>query len=533
MKKYKVLLLSAGLALLSSSCNSFLDTPPDRRPELENPTLEQLHELLTSAYCAISTEELTEHRTDNVADNGDRFQTSNELRENYYWEPSTGAWWGSSERLWSESFNAISAANLALERITEYGNKPEYNSAKGEALLCRAWNHFVMIGIFSHAYNGQTSSTDLGIPYFLEREKDVSTKYERLSVKECFDLMEKDIEAGLPLIDETKYKRGAELYHFNNKAAHAFAAQFYLYKEDWAKAKKHATLAIGENPSAQLRNLDLYSNLAQERKELTNLYNSIKEPANLMLQTSNTSWGRYDTWYEFAWRYANNRYINSTQTYGSRGPWGVELPKLQSLVLSRSSASDARFFIYKNDEYFKYDNVTARSGTPYIVSRPFTVERTLFVRAEANVMLGLYEEAARDLSFWYVRNGAKALTAENIAAFYALPEAEPGKNLSSEEEERRRYMLATFAKPLNPKFALSPGMQYNMMQAVLHARRIEGVQEGTRWDDIKRYGIEIEHPIFGGEVMKLAKDDPRRAIQLPSAIIAAGVQPNPREAGKP
>lgn len=532
MNRYKVLLLTAGLALLSTSCNSFLDTPPDKRPELDDPTTEQLHALLTSAYCEVSTEELTEGRTDNAMDNGGTYSAPSELRENYYWEPNTGTWWGSTQRLWSASFNAISAANFALELIEKNGNKPEYNSAKGEALLCRAWNHFVMLGIFSHAYNGQTSSTDLGIPYFTAAEKNVTTEYKRLSVKECFDLMEQDIEAGLPLIDETKYKTGTVMYHFNNKAAHAFAAQFYLYKEDWAKAKKHATLAIGENPSASLRDVARYAKTTNGAEELTNAYNSTAEPANLMLQTSNTNWGRYYVGYNYALRYANNRYINTTQTYASPGPWGSSLPSLEKLVVSYTSASDALFFIQKNHEYFVLANATAGTGQPYTVARPFTVDRTLFVRAEANVMLGLYEEAARDLSYWYVRNGARAVSADVIAAFYALPEV-TGRELTKDEKTRRDMLLSTYAKALNPKFALQPGMQYNMIQAVLHARRIDGVHEGTRWDDIKRYGIEIEHPIFEGEVMKLGKDDPRRAIQLPADIIAAGLQANPREAGKP
>lgn len=526
MNRYKVLLLSAGLALLGTSCNSFLDTPPDKRPELENPTIEQLHELLTSAYCEISTEELTEGRTDNAMDNGGVYSAPSELRENYYWEPNTGTWWGSTQRLWSASYNAISATNLVLELIEKNGNKPEFNSAKGEALICRAWNHFVLLGIFSYAYNGQTSSTDLGIPYFTASEKNVSTEYKRLSVKECFDLMEKDIEAGLPLINESKYKPGTKLFHFNNRAAHAFAAQFYLYKEEWAKAKKHATLAIGENPSASLRDLQRYQQTTNGAEELTNAYNSTAEPANLMLQTSNTMWGRYYAGLKNGLRYANNRYINTTQTYASRGPWGESLPNIQGSVVSYTSASDALFFIPKNNEYFVVDNATAGTGQPYCVARPFTVERTLFVRAEANVMLGLYDDAARDLSYWYVRNGGQALSSDAIARFYEIPDTE-------DMTEQRELMLATYAKPLNPKFALEPGMQYNMIQAVLHARRIDGVHEGTRWDDIKRYGIEIEHPIFEGEVMKLGKDDPRRAIQLPADIIAAGLEANPREAGKP
>lgn len=528
MKKYKVLLLSAGLAMTTASCNSFLDTPPDKRPEFTTPDPGALQTLLVSAYSAIATEELTEHRTDNVLDNG-LYEAPSELREAYYWQPNTGTWWGSAQRLWSETYNAIQSANLALEKVEEFGGGPEFNSVKGEALMCRAWNHFLLLNVFSHAYNGQTSSTDLGVPYYLKTEKRIDYKYERLSVKQCYDLMERDIEAALPLIDETAYKAGARRYHFNNRAALAFAAQFYLYKEDWAKAKKYATLAIGENPSASLRDLAAYARTTNGGQELTQAYNSVEEPANIMLQTSNTLWGRL---YKNR-RYANNNWINGSQTYGSSGPWGAALPAFQSLTLQYTESPDVLRFIEKNEETFVLDNVSAGTGQPYNVARPFTVERTLFVRAEANVMLGLYEEAARDLSYWYVRNRGTAAGADAIASFYDVPEALEGGSLTPNQQERRDLMLKTIAKPLNPKFNLQPGMQYNMIQAVLHARRIDGVHEGTRWDDIKRYGIEIHHPVLEGEDMVLTKDDPRRAIQIPESIIAAGMKPNPREAGKP
>ena len=67
-----------------------------------------------------------------------------------------------------------------------------------------------------------------------------------------------------------------------------------------------------------------------------------------------------------------------------------------------------------------------------------------------------------------------------------------------------------------------------MIQFILHMRRCQMMQEGGRWCDIKRWGIEIAHTREGMPDDLLLKDDPRRAFQLPSDVIDAGMPANPR-----
>lgn len=93
-------------------------------------------------------------------------------------------------------------------------------------------------------------------------EKIVSGKYERGTVAEVYEKINRDIEEGLPLIDDTKYKSTVIKYHFNQKAAYAFAARFNLYYGNYDKAAKYATKAIGDNPAKVLRNLTQYQSIA-------------------------------------------------------------------------------------------------------------------------------------------------------------------------------------------------------------------------------------------------------------------------------
>jgi hypothetical protein len=67
------------------------------------------------------------------------------------------------------------------------------------------------------------------------------------------------------------------------------------------------------------------------------------------------------------------------------------------------------------------------------------------------------------------------------------------------------------------------------IHCALHFRRIETLHDGLRWQDIKRYGIEIEHVQGKDPARKLVWNDDRRAIQLPQEVIVSGMTANPRE----
>lgn len=107
------------------------------------------------------------------------------------------------------------------------GNPSSLAPQRGEALICRAYGHFILANTFCEAYNYETASKKLGIPYAINPETEVSPDYIRGTLEETFSKIAADIQEGLPLIDDNLYS--VPKYHFNKKAANAFAARFYLY----------------------------------------------------------------------------------------------------------------------------------------------------------------------------------------------------------------------------------------------------------------------------------------------------------------
>lgn len=512
MKKTSIIGLAVlGIALGSSSCNDFLETLPDKRTELNS--ADKIKSLLVSAYPTLHRAGIIEHRTDNVQDNGQLYEDDNiTLRQNYRWEWHTDTDWDTSKGLWVACYDAIASANEALKTIEDMGTPQDLKAAKGEALLCRAWAHYLFVTTFAQAYNSQTSATDKGIPYFSKPEKSIRIDAKRLSVKESYERIEQDLKEGYPLISNNNYTQATQKYHFNERAAAAFMAEFYLAYERWDEAKKYADIALGSNVSAQLRNLESYDKFTNG-SEYTYAFINADEPANLMLQATRSLWGRWNT----NRRYAHANAIARSQTLRSIVPGGGALPVYDKLYYF--GTSEPMVFLPKMNEIFEITNVLARTGQPHVVAFPFTTDKTLLVRAEAETLLGQYDAAASDLSMWYQSKGGKAVSLQDITSFYQVPD---------NDADRAKIMLETICKPLNPRFAkaLEAGTQYNLIQAVLHAKRILYVHEGNRWDDIKRYGIEIKHELTDGSTLVLKAHDARKAIQIPADIITAGLEPN-------
>lgn len=482
-----------------SSCDGFLDTMPDQRTDVDSP--DKVRDLLLAAYPTLHPTLMFEYMSDNYDDNGDGYSNSNNLvEESYYWRDAIESDWDSPQEVWDANYKAIAAANQVLESIEELGDPESCSAYKGEALLCRAYGHFQLANTFCMAYNEQTAAGHLGIPYITSPEKEVGVVYDRGTLKEVYEKINADIEEALPLIEGAQFD--VPLYHFNTKAAYAFAARFNLfYGKDYDKVIRFATLAIGTDPTAVLRDLNGYDKFTTG-KEWTYGYINKDEPANLLLITNRSKAGR-----AFNKRYGITNAIMRSQLVWSKFPGDVQLTVYNTVFHSEYVS----YVVPKMEEIFEITNQVSQTGQPHVVVPAFTTDETLLCRAEAYILKKEYDAAATDLSYWYKKKGVAGHTADEIVEFYKKSSAE------------------TNAKPLNTGVSYDE-KQTNMLHAVLHARRVEGIHEGVRWLDIKRYGLSIKHLIYGGTPIVLEADDNRKAIQIPSQVLSApgNMTPNPR-----
>lgn len=484
------------LGLSFTACNKFLDELPDARTELD--TSEKIQELLARAYPDALYADFCETMSDNAGDKVNLAQSSIFNTQMYSWQTNNEySTWDTPPHYFYAAYGAIANANYALEAVENLGGGSELNYLKGEALVARAYAHF-MLGLFwCKPFNPATAATDLGLPYATKAERKVFEVYRRISVKDYYDAIEKDLTEGLPLIDNSKYSKPK--FHFTKEAAHAFASRFYLVKGDWDKVISHANEALGANPENKLRDVKGQRARTYAQQEL--LYASSDEPANALIVGASSLYAR---------NFAYNKYGLTLQK-------SVEVLGDNKHPLNGFRATWA-YSIYGNDdyrnfpkyqEYFKYTNVSAGNGYPYDMAVLISYDEVFLNRLEAYLMKGEKAKFLTDLVVFL-----KKKTMQNIPDSFVLSETDMNTIYQNKGTE------------FDPAYTLST-QQREWLQAVADVRRAAFVFEGLRWIDNKRLGMKVVH-VKGGQTMELTKDDPRRELQIPEDAISNGITANPR-----
>lgn len=525
MKKHIIISLSMLAAMAFAGCDNFLDHMPDNRTEID--TEEKVIALLTSAYPENTYIVLTEMSCDNEDDYIVSFKNTNRFYDQLYsWQDVTEDNNDSPEQLWNASYISIAAANQALQSIDELGGATNQSmrEARAEALLCRAYNHFILTNVFCLPYNSLTSTADPGIPYSLEPETTLKPDYQRGTVAEDYELIEADLLEALELVGDSNYK--VPKYHFNAKAAYAFAARFFLYYEKWEEAAYWATKCLGSEPKSMLRDWASMANLSYEPDVIWNEYIQTDCNSNLLLMAPYSMVGVVFGPYGACTRYSHGAYLSAHETYEANNIWGNADYRLK--VATYVGSLD-RKIQWKLPYKFEYTDPVAQIGYVHTVYPAFWADECLLNRAEAYVMMGEYDAAAADLTMWInnMTTATGSYSSSDFIKFY----------------QGLAYTDWTGSDPVyTPKKHLHPGFDIgaegerkeSMLQAVLAIRRIETIGQGLRWFDIKRYGIEVPRRRMNaaGGVLRvtdvLTKDDNRRALQLPLKVISAGLPANVR-----
>ncbi|GAO43928.1 RagB/SusD family nutrient uptake outer membrane protein [Flavihumibacter petaseus] len=480
----KILVYSLLLLVTGSGCSKFLEKSPDNRTELNTP--EKVSQLLGTAYPQANYMDFAESMSDNVGDKGVGVPDLTNVGS-FRFEDIIDNNQDSPEYYWNACYSAIAAANQALKTCLTASDPQNYISQKGEALVARAYNHFMLVTLFAKCYDPETAVSDPGVPYVTEPEDVVIKQYDRKTVAYVYEMIEKDLLEGLPLLDDKRYN--VPKYHFTRVAANAFASRFYLFKRDYEKVVTYSSQALGSgSPTTLLRpwNTDY---LAMTYQELFEVYARASTNANLLLVESSSTWARYYYRVRFALNNAKRDEVLAENVTG--GEW--------AFLYHLYSSGGENLLIPKINEYFVQSSINANIGLPYVMIPLFTAEEVLFNRAEANAWLGNTSASLVDLNAYAstrIRNysaAANNITATKIRNYYNTSNATVGT-----------------------------------VRTVLDFKRAEYLQEGMRWFDILRYQIPVQHRTAEGEVITLGSDDPRRLLQLPQSTSLSGLQPNPR-----
>ena len=530
---YKGSLMLASVAILAS-CSDQLDTLPDNRTTLDTP--KKIAGLLVTAYPDRTPTLFNEWMSDNTDYMGAQNSQGNRGGDQYFfWQEQTEGGNDSPEQVWMLYYEGVYKANEALAAIEDQGGPKNdiLRNSKGEALLIRAYDHFILANEFCRPYNGKTSTKDAGL-YYATGIADFSAAAEqsnRGTVADVYAKIAADIEAGIPLLNDT-YE--VPKYHFNKQAAYAFATRFYLYYEKWEKAKEYADKLLGSNPAATLRDYRALQAMPLSKSEqavkIAEAYCSASADCNLLVQTSVSNAGMALAPWLTSKRYTLTNYLSETELFQSNNIWGTSSNLIWKPFTVNSGESNFALLM-KLPREFEVRNTTTGSGYLRTLNVDFTMDEALLNRAEAEIMLGQNDAACADMTIWMKNffNTNVTLTPTSVQTYF--------KTVPYAYADAAK-MVPSFKKHISPRFTIDAegSVQESLLQCLLNFRRIETVHQGMRWMDIRRYNIEIPRRLIGanGKPSKnldwLEKDDPRQVVQIPQSIREAGVAGNPTKA---
>lgn len=568
MKLKNLIYIPAALAALGlGACSDFLDTPTDTRVDLVN--TDQVRMLMNSAYPSCTYAWPLELMSDNMEDNnapegqgnqGVHYNLSSYDRgdeEMFRWETCVSNTSSDSpSALWEGYYESIAVCNAVLDRLAQWEKEngsldATQKAIRGEARTLRAFDHFCLAQIFCEPYRGSRNREFLGIPYITKPEVTVKPHYDRGTLEETYRLIEEDLTEGLKEIDNGLY--AVPKYHFTTQAANAFAARFYLYTRRYQKALDHANAAFGGedvNPTEFMS--DIWKKLGDLYyiSDIGMYQNGFDKPSNFLLFPTYTTilrrfgsgcrygvvrdalnatiYGSSPAWSRFQWK----------KTSGKGGTFTMH-PCFNGICLNNGQSEYGTVCAANVDEQFEYTDKIAGIGYPHQTRREFYGEETLLTRAEAKLFLGDVKGALADIDIWEKarRECPSAVgyedefadfTLENIQAFYG---GDPGHGIC-------KTINIDLICPESDA-AVSTESIMAMLQCVQHLRRIETIHKGLRWFDIKRFGLEYDHKIGNNQgpdyhtMDHLSIEDPRKAVQIPAEVVAAGMAPNPRKSNVP
>lgn len=554
MKKLFLSYIAFGVSALSLvSCNDYLDKEPDLRTNINNE--ESIRQLLVSAYPTTNYGYICEMSTDNIVDNnapyydpsskrtvkynlnsavgkmGDQLFKFEDVREN------TGN--DSPYRVWETYYRAIAVCNHALEAISlqagtdnsKLSDKMQAN--KGEALVIRAYCHFILVNIFSQVYKDEEQSKkDIGVPYVTLPENEVSVDYDRGTVASVYANIEKDLVEGLGLLNDRYFQ--TPKWHFNINAAHAFAARFYLFKRDYDKVIEHANAVLGEDEALLPSMLMDYS--AFEKcvygNDFAVAWQTHESNNSLMLLSTVSTIFRY---FSGSTRYACNHEpmdeiaLRNAPT-GGRGIF----PTASVSGLFTNGSSEYGCITGKICERFEYTDKVAGIGYVHTIRREFTCGQLLLERAEAKLLKDVpdVDGCVKDLIAY--QNSQQTFDEAN-KKYFNMSTLTQAKILSfyrkSSASSVNCFSDWNFTQNVSPDFIVSDDL-VPYMNCINDFRRWETWMEGNRFFDIKRWGMSFTRT-WGpnAEKIEIVPNDVRLALEVPQEVIVAGLEPS-RSAAK-
>lgn len=266
MKTYKYFILFLLSAFLLNACNDFLSEKPSKSTSLVPTTADQLENLLNN-YTNFYQEG---NRT--IIYSSDDYGL---LKDMYDAKSSAygvvaaqfGLWdteflpLDTRESFWSGEYRKIFTANMVLSNLPKVsGTDAQKEKLNFESYFIRAYSYWTLAQTYCLPYS-EANKNELGL--VLKQGISFDEPIERTTLKETYDLIEADLAIALKLTTKLeKVNNKYKSWRASKAAVNAFAARYYLTRNDYTKALTYAEVALQEHSVMMDYNVDMrYSSI--------------------------------------------------------------------------------------------------------------------------------------------------------------------------------------------------------------------------------------------------------------------------------
>ncbi|MDR1518372.1 MAG: RagB/SusD family nutrient uptake outer membrane protein [Dysgonamonadaceae bacterium] len=262
IKKISLFILSVVSFAVTSSCDGFLDKMPSKSTSQVITSASQLDAVLetfTAFYQVTNNESVAGHD-----DFGLTLELYNARPASFTFLPIIYAGFWDTQYLpldtrasaWTAEYGKIFRANLVLNNLGKVtGTEAEKSELRAEAHLVRAVSYLELAHTYTLPYTEETKD-ELGLA--LKQSTSFEELSERSNLADTYALIESDIEEALKIKAHLLKDGRVRHWRGNIGAANAYAARYWLGRNDYVKAQQYAEAALSEYNQLLDYNTDMY-----------------------------------------------------------------------------------------------------------------------------------------------------------------------------------------------------------------------------------------------------------------------------------
>lgn len=389
MKIFKSIPIIFFAAIVSMSCNKFLEEPPSKTSSLVPKTVDQLETLLNN-YNSFGPENASEliFGTDDYG----LIKEMYDAKASIYTVPQVEyAVWDKDNLpnydrpYWPAEWAKIFTANMIIGNLSRVsGSEAKKKQLEAEAHFIRAYSYFKLANIYCLPYTDQNKN-EPGLP--IKNSTSFEEAVKRATLDETWKFIADDLQKALTIEEPFTQVDGLNRSWRASKASvYAFAARYYLELNDYKNAQDYAEKALAAYN--HLRNYNTEMHFSTIISQVT-IFNP--NPTTVTLQypythdkqtdpTDMLNWGE-----SYYFRYLNN-------------PWWYYIPS-QDLLNLYNKTYDLRYK-YHMVQHYSYDRGLTKPPFDYpgyifffkdkILSGP-SVSEMILIKAECQIRQGNWQ----------------------------------------------------------------------------------------------------------------------------------------------